>query len=163
MHDATYTYDGKFEGNILIDGSTGWGKTKFVQNLGKLFGDIKEVYWISKIELSRDREEHIRDCFIDQVVSFDYTNNVDEFNGLLEAYRRKIWLYWEWFGGNMILDKLIVMDVVSRLSDKSFCKSMDSLVHTFFTPYTLQDRIGRWQCHRQKCLIFFPGLFMLIL
>ena len=44
MHDATYTYDGKFEGNILIVWSTGWDKTKLVQNLGKLFGDIKEVY-----------------------------------------------------------------------------------------------------------------------
>ena len=56
MDEVDHTYDGKFEGNILIVGRTGCGKTTFVQNLGqnKLFGDIKEVYWISKIELSKD-------------------------------------------------------------------------------------------------------------
>ena len=30
-----YTYDGKFEGNILIVGRTGCGKTTFVQNFGE--------------------------------------------------------------------------------------------------------------------------------
>ena len=45
-------------------GRTGYGKTAFVQNLGKnkLLGDIKEVYWILKIELSADREDNIKDC-----------------------------------------------------------------------------------------------------
>ena len=57
MDEVDYTYDGKFEGNILIVDRTGCGKTIFVQNVGKtkLFGDIKEVHWISKIELARDR------------------------------------------------------------------------------------------------------------
>ena len=89
MDEIKYTYDGKFEGNILIVGRTGCGKTTFVQNLGKnkLFGDVKEVYWISKIELSKDREDNIRDCFTDQVVKFDYSNNVEEFDDLLETYR----------------------------------------------------------------------------
>ena len=84
MHEIKYRYDGKFEGNILIVGITGCGKTIFVQNLGKnkLFGDVKEVYWISKIELSMDREDNIRDCFTDQVVKFDYRNNVEETIGL---------------------------------------------------------------------------------
>ena len=33
------------------------GKTNFVQNLEKNgnFGDIKEVYWLSKISLSQER------------------------------------------------------------------------------------------------------------
>ena len=31
----TYTYNGKFEGNILVVGRTGCGKTTFVQNVGK--------------------------------------------------------------------------------------------------------------------------------
>ena len=55
MDEVEYTYDGKFEGNILIMGRTGCGKTTFVQNLGKnkLFGDIKEVQWVSKIELPK--------------------------------------------------------------------------------------------------------------
>ena len=71
MDETTCAYDGKFQGNILIVGRTRSGKTTFAQNLGKhrLCGYIKEEYWISKIELSRDREENIRDCFSDQVVN----------------------------------------------------------------------------------------------
>ena len=40
---------------FLQQEKTGCGKTTFVQNLGRsnLFGDISEVYWISKIVLSR--------------------------------------------------------------------------------------------------------------
>ena len=51
MDELEYSYDGKFEGNILVVGRTGCGKTAFVQNLGKnnLLGDIFEVYWISTI------------------------------------------------------------------------------------------------------------------
>ena len=50
MDEMEYSYDGKFEGNILIVGRTGCDKTTFVQNLGKnkLFRDISEVFWISK-------------------------------------------------------------------------------------------------------------------
>ena len=74
MDEVDYTYNGKFEGNILVVGKTGCGKTTFVQNLGnnKLFGDIKEVYWILKIELSTEREDSIKDCFKDQIVDFKY-------------------------------------------------------------------------------------------
>ena len=45
-----YTYDAKFEGNILVVGRNSCGKTTFVQNVGKnkMFADIKEVMWISK-------------------------------------------------------------------------------------------------------------------
>ena len=48
MDEINYSYDGKFEGNILIV-----GRTTFVQNLGKskFFGDVRMVYWISKITL----------------------------------------------------------------------------------------------------------------
>ena len=91
MDGINYTYDGNFEENILIVGRTSCGKTTFVQNLRKneLFGDVKEVYWISKIELSKDRQDNIRDCFTDQIVKFDYPNNVEEFEDLLETYRLK--------------------------------------------------------------------------
>ena len=60
MDEVDHTYDGKFEGNILIVGRTGCGKTTFVQDLGqnKLFGDIKEVCWISKTELSKDIKKY---------------------------------------------------------------------------------------------------------
>ena len=122
MDEIKYTYDGKFEGNILIVGRTCCGKTTFVQNLGKnkLFGDIKKVYWISKTELSKDREENIRDCFTDQVIEFDNPNNVEEFDDLLEMRRLRKAEYTENnLGENMMLDKVIVMDDVSGLADKS--------------------------------------------
>ena len=35
MDEVNYTYNGKFEGNILVAGWIGCGKTAFVQNLGK--------------------------------------------------------------------------------------------------------------------------------
>ena len=49
------SFDGKFEGIILIVGRTGCGKTTFIQNLGKnkRFGnDIVEIFWVSKIFLN---------------------------------------------------------------------------------------------------------------
>ena len=50
-NEMNYMYGAKFEGNILVVGRTGYGKTTFIQNLEKnqMFGDIKEVLWISKI------------------------------------------------------------------------------------------------------------------
>ena len=50
-----YVYDGKFQGNILVVGRTGCGKTTFIQKLGKnrLFGEeIVNVFWVSKIRLT---------------------------------------------------------------------------------------------------------------
>ena len=40
-----YTYDAKFEGNILVVGRTECGKTTFIQNMGKnqMFQELKEV------------------------------------------------------------------------------------------------------------------------
>ena len=35
MAVAEYSYDGQFEGNILIVGQTGCGKTTFIQNIAK--------------------------------------------------------------------------------------------------------------------------------
>ena len=120
-HELNYTYDAKFEGNILVVGRTGCGKTTFVQNLGKnrLFGDIKEVYWVSKIELSTNRANKIRDCFRGQNVDFKYPADVNEFDDLLEIYQRKKKDNENYLGENMVLDRLIVMDDVSGLADRS--------------------------------------------
>ena len=51
MDEIKYAFDGKFQGNILIVGRSGCGKTTFVQKLGKneLFGDISTVFWVSNI------------------------------------------------------------------------------------------------------------------
>ena len=48
-----------------------------------MFGDIKEVMWISKISLSTEIENNIRDCFLEQKVDFKHPNNVKDFDDLL--------------------------------------------------------------------------------
>ena len=47
----------------MIVGRTKCGKTTFVQNQGKnkFFGDISTVFWMSKISLSEEREEKVRE------------------------------------------------------------------------------------------------------
>ena len=122
MAETRYSSDGKFEGNVLVVGRTGCGKTTFVQNLArnKLFGDIKEVFWISKIDLSNEREDNIRDCFQNQHVGFNYLNNLEDFEYLLEMCKRDKAEYAENnLGEQMVLDKLIAMDDVSGLADNS--------------------------------------------
>ena len=44
-NEMNYSFDAKFEGNILVVGTTGCDKTIFLQNLGKskMFGKIKEA------------------------------------------------------------------------------------------------------------------------
>ena len=60
MATVEYTYDEKFEGNILGVAQTGCGKTTFIQKLVKnsLFGKLKEIFWLSKISLSVEREKN---------------------------------------------------------------------------------------------------------
>ena len=62
MDMNNYTYDGKFEGNILVLGQAACGKITFIQNLAriKLFGQIKDVTWLTKITLSK-KEKIIQD------------------------------------------------------------------------------------------------------
>ena len=45
-NEIRYYYDAKFEGNILVVGRAGCGKTTCIQNLGKnkMFGEIKQAY-----------------------------------------------------------------------------------------------------------------------
>ena len=132
----------------------------------KLFGNVKEVYWISKIELSKDKEENIRDCFTDQVVKFDYPNNVEEFDDLLELFRLKKAAYIKNdLGENMVLGKVIVMDDVSGLGDKSDefanCLTVSrkygmTCVYIFHTVYPTRQN---WQMimSQTKIFNFFPG------
>ena len=49
---TSYSFDGKFSGNILVVGRTGCGKTTFIQKLGinKLFGsEITDVFGYQKL------------------------------------------------------------------------------------------------------------------
>ena len=67
-----YIYDRKFEGNISLVGRTDFGKTTFVQNLAKnkMFGSLKQVILVSKTLLSKEREDQIREHFVDEKVYF---------------------------------------------------------------------------------------------
>ena len=113
-----YSFDAKFEGNILVVGRTGCGKTTFVQNLrqNKMFGEIKELTWLSKIPLSRERENNIRSCFIDEQIDFKHPNNIKDFQELLEFFQRK---KAPCNVNDLGENRLIVMDEVSGLADKS--------------------------------------------
>lgn len=74
MEEIKFSYDGRFNGNILVVDRTSCGKTTFVQNLAKnkLFGNIKYIFCVSNIDLSKKREGNIRDCFQgDQNVHFN--------------------------------------------------------------------------------------------
>ena len=119
----SYFYDAKFEGNILIVGQTGCWKTTFVQSLAKnkMFGNMKEVYWLSKISLTKDRQENINDCF-DVEVDFKYPKNLEEFDNLLNLFQRrkgKSNCNDNLMGESILMNRLIVMKDVSDLADKS--------------------------------------------
>ena len=121
MDKIKYSYNGKFKGSILTVGRTGCGKTTFVQNLAKnkLFGELTEICWISKIPLSEERENNIEDSF-EQEVNFNYPNVVEDFDYLIDVYKQRKAEYVDsTLSEKMIIDKLIVMDDVSGLADKS--------------------------------------------
>ena len=127
-------YDGTFNGNMLVARQTSCGKTSFVQRLGKnkMFGRIDSVYWISKIELSVAREHQIREIFCYASVKFHYPNDPAEFETILELLKDNksdvnININDEaddlGMGEKDVFDRLVVVDNVSGLADKSnkFC------------------------------------------
>ena len=166
--EKEYSYDGCFNGNILVVGRTGCDKTTFTQRLGanNLFGDIIDVFWISKIILSSQGEDQIRQSFLNQKVHFSYPEDLDEFNFLLGNFteKRPINLESE-EGENTLLNKLIIMDNVSGLADKSqdFSNFLTvsrkygfSCVYVFHTIYPGRQN---WEMLISQTHIFnfFPG------
>ena len=164
-----YTYNGKLNGNILIVGRTGCGKTTFIQQLGKnkLFGaDITDAFWVSKIILSSEREDSIRNSFEDQDVHFSYPTDLDEFNYLISNFTQEKSSYSdedEFLGENLKVNKLIVMDDVSGLADKSedFSNFLTvsrkygfSCVYVFHTIYPGRQS---WEMSQTHIFSFFPG------
>ena len=119
-----YTYDGTFDGNILIVGRKGCGKTTFIQKLAqnKTFGNnIVNVFWVSKIYLNPEREESIRDCLVDQNVQFAYPSDIDDFNFLIDNFmsEKSPSVSENNMGESPQINKLIIVDDVSGLADKS--------------------------------------------
>ena len=131
MDENIVTYDGTFSGNILVVGQTRCGKTSFVQSLGrnKLFGNVDSVDWISRVELSENREHQIRQSFSHSSVEFYYPNYVAEFDTVLDILKdkksdvnienNKDFNELGGMGEKDVFDRLIVMDDVSGLADKS--------------------------------------------
>lgn len=86
-----------------------------------MFGDVKEVYWLSKIFLSQEREENVSEYF-NKHVDFKYTKSIEDFNLCLNFFKErknKTNCSDNFMGETTLLDKLIVMDDVSGLAHKS--------------------------------------------
>ena len=86
-----------------------------------LGNDIVNVFWVSKIFLSLEREEAITDCFSEQNVQFAYPNNIEDFNYLVDSFmsERSQLTPEKDLGEVTQINKLIIMDDVSGLADKS--------------------------------------------
>ena len=135
MTRNNFMYDGTFNGNMLVVGQTRCEKTSFAQKIGKnkMFGSIESVDWISKFELSVAREHQIRESFSFASFEFHYPNDVGEFETILELLKdnknnvniniNDTEADDSGIGEKDIFDRLIVMDDVSGLADKSneFC------------------------------------------
>ena len=162
------TYDGQFNGNILVVGRTGCVKTIFIEKLGKnkLFGSqIKDVFWVSKIVLSSEREEIIRESFIDQEVHFSYPRDLDDFNYLIENFTQEKSDYEDSeLGENLKINKLIVMDDVSGLVDRSndfsdfLTVSRKYGFSCLYVLHTIYPGRQNWEMMSQTHIFnFFPG------
>ena len=112
-----------------------------------MFGELKEIYWITKVPLSDQLERNIKSCF-NKHVDFKYPQTVEEFNINLAFFQRQKNVDNDFVMGECNkFDKLILMDDVSGLADKSddfgnfltvFRKFGFSCVYVFHTMYTIR-------------------------
>ena len=153
-------------------GRTGCGKTTFIQQLGKnkLFGsEISDVFWVSKIILSTERENDIRETFKNQNVIFSYPTDLFEFNYLIRNFTQEKSDYIDSAGSslgeNLKINKLVIMDNISGLADKSddFSNFLTvsrkygfSCVYVFHTIYPGRQE---WEMimSQTRIINFFPG------
>ena len=65
-------YNGQFNGNILVVGRSGCGKTTFLEKLAlnNFFGDLVKTEWVSGIEIDKKREAEIQSCFKNQTTIY---------------------------------------------------------------------------------------------
>ena len=89
----TFQYDRTFPDNILVVEQMGFGKTSFVQNLGKnrIFCDgLLSVDWGLGIKnnLTKSRENEIRQYFDYTHVEFHYPDDIAKFELLIEIFQK---------------------------------------------------------------------------
>ena len=124
----TDIYSGQFNGNILLVGRTGCGKTTFLEKLAinKFFGDIVKTEWISGIEIDASREAEIQSCFSNETEVHIATEK-DKLDELIDNFKLKAQENKEIdnvnlsnsFGEIKKMDHLIVLDDVSGVADLS--------------------------------------------
>ena len=132
-----------------------------------MFGrDINLVFWVSRIRLSGEREDVIRESFSEQTVKFVYPNNLDEFNYLIDFFMSEKMPESDGnLGEKIAIDKLIVMGDVSGLADRCedfsnfltvSCKYDYSCVYVFHTIYPGRQS---WEMIMSQTHVFnfFPG------
>ena len=124
------------------------------------------MFWVSKIALSEEREDAIRNSFDKQEVHFSYPQNVDDFNYLIESFMQSKSEYINsGMREEMAITPLIVMDDVSGLADKSnnFSNFLTvsrkygfSCLYVFHTIYPTRQN---WEMIMTQAHIFnfFPG------
>ena len=123
----TSTYDEQCRGNTLVVGRTGCGKTTFLEKLGlnNIFGNIIKTEWISGIDIDKKRVAEIQSYFNNET-EVHVAKEPDKLDSLIETL--KIRSHEEIidkntvnnsFGENKKLDRLIVMDNVSGVTDVS--------------------------------------------
>ena len=88
MNVENKIYNGQFNGNILVVGRTGCGKTTFLEKLAinKFFGNIIKTEWVSGIEINTAREAQIQSCFDNPTQIYTATEK-DTLDGLIELFK----------------------------------------------------------------------------
>ena len=88
MNTGNSIYNGQFNGNILVVGRTGCGKTTFLEKLAinKFCGNIIKTEWVSGIEIDTSREAEIQSCFSNPTQVHVATEK-DDLDGLLELFK----------------------------------------------------------------------------
>ena len=84
-----------------------------------MFGDIQTAQWISKVELSENREHQLRESFNYASVEFRYPNDVAEFETILDFLKDNktdvnLENNLDEIGESDVFDRLIVMDGISQ-------------------------------------------------
>ena len=121
-------YNGQFNGNILLVGRTGCGKTTFLENLAinNFFGKIIKTEWVSGIEIDAAGEAEIQSCFDNKTVVHVATEK-HELDSLIDNFKLKAQEnntnnsvnLGNSFGEIKKMDRLIVLDDVSGVADLS--------------------------------------------